>query len=339
MKVLLTGGAGYIGSHTYVTLKERGHEPVILDNFCNSNRAVIDRLTRLFQDAPAVVDADIRDLDALASTLEEHRPNAVIHFAGAKAVGESSTDPLKYYSNNVNGSQTLLQAMNAAEIRNIVFSSSATVYGVPEQLPLTESHPLKTTNTYGATKLIVEDMLRSLHGADQRWSIAILRYFNPVGAHASGMIGEDPNGIPDNLMPFITQVAVGRLPELKVFGDSYDTMDGTGVRDYIHVCDLAEGHEAALSLMNGNECTEINLGTGTGYSVLDMIKTFEEVSEVTIPYSIAEKRTGDVAANWADASRAKTILGWSAQRGLKEMCADCWRWQSQNPKGYAGNEE
>ncbi|MDD9909262.1 MAG: UDP-glucose 4-epimerase GalE [Ahrensia sp.] len=334
MKVLLTGGAGYIGSHTYVALKEHGHEIVILDNFSNANRLVLDRLAQLFQEKVEHVEADIRDRSTLDDVFEAHKPDAVIHFAGAKAVGESATDPLKYYSNNVSGSQTLLEAMDAAEIRNIVFSSSATVYGVPQALPLTEDHPLSSTNTYGATKLIVEDMLRALHGADPRWSVAILRYFNPVGAHPSGEIGEDPGGIPNNLMPYITQVAVGRLAQLKVYGDDYDTSDGTGVRDYIHVSDLAQGHVAALKLMNTGTCTPINLGTGTGYSVLDMIKTFERVNEVSVPYSIAERRPGDVAANWADAQRAKELLGWQAQLGIEAMCADGWRWQSRNPKGY-----
>ena len=339
MKVLLTGGAGYIGSHTYAALIEHGHEAIILDNFSNSKRDVVERLGTLFQLQPEVVDADIREHTAVLAALKEYQPDAVLHFAGVKAVGESGVDPLKYYSNNVCGTQTLLQAMGEADIRNIVFSSSATVYGDPQTLPLTESHPLRTTNTYGATKLVVENMLKALHGADDRWSIAILRYFNPVGAHISGDIGEDPRGLPNNLMPFITQVAIGRLPELKIYGNGYGTPDGTGVRDYIHVCDLARGHAAALSLMNGKNCTEMNLGTGTGYSVLEMVKTFEKVNSTKIPYSFVEERPGDVAAFWADATLAKTILGWSAERQLEEMCADAWRWQVKNPHGYSKDIE
>lgn len=334
LRVLLTGGAGYIGSHTYIALKEAGHEPLIFDSFVNASRIVIARLGALFQQAPTVIEADIRDNAALAACFDTHKPDAVIHFAGAKAVGESVENPLKYYDNNVHGSQVLLSAMGDAGIKKIVFSSSATVYGVPQKLPLTEDHPLSSTNPYGHTKLVVEDMLRALYGADPAWSISILRYFNPVGAHSSGHIGEDPKGIPNNLMPYIAQVAVGRRPHLNVFGNDYETPDGTGVRDYIHVADLAAGHLAALNLLSAPQCQAINLGTGQGYSVLELADAFAGASGRDIPRVIQPRRSGDVAACYADPRLAKDLLGWQAMRGLDEMCMDSWRWQSQNPNGF-----
>lgn len=334
LRVLLTGGAGYIGSHTYIALKEAGHEPLILDNFDNASPVVVTRLGEMFQQPPIVIEADIRDGSALTACFEAHQPDAVIHFAGAKAVGESVANPLKYYDNNVHGSQVLLSAMADAGIKKIVFSSSATVYGVPQHLPLTEDHPLATTNPYGHTKWVVEEMLRALQGSDPAWSIAILRYFNPVGAHASGRIGEDPKGIPNNLMPYIAQVAVGRRPHLNVFGNDYNTPDGTGVRDYIHVADLAAGHVAALTLLDTPQCQAINLGTGKGYSVLEVVDAFARASGREVRYVIEPRRAGDVAACYADARLAEERLGWRAMRGLDEMCADCWRWQSQNPDGF-----
>lgn len=334
MHILVTGGAGYIGSHTYIALREAGHTPVIFDNFANSSPKVLDRLTQLFQSAPICVEGDIRDRAQLEKALVDHGCEAVIHFAGLKAVGESVAKPLAYYETNVCGTERLLAAMNSVGIKNLVFSSSATVYGEPQQLPIGEDHPLSTSSVYGHTKLVVEDMLRAVHAADPQWAIAILRYFNPVGAHTSGLIGEDPADTPNNLMPYISQVAVGRRSHLTIFGDDYPTPDGTGVRDYIHVCDLADGHVAALSLLDKPQCTELNLGTGQGYSVLDMVRAFEAVSHQSIPYRIEGRRPGDVAACYADPSRAEALIGWKAERGLDVMCADVWRWQSRNPMGY-----
>ena len=333
--ILVTGGAGYIGSHTCVELLQAGHDVTVFDNFCNSQPEALHRVERITGRKLAVIRADIRDRAALEQALRESAATAVIHFAGLKAVGESVAQPLEYYDNNVHGSLCLLQAMQACGVRALVFSSSATVYGEPQRLPLREDHPLSATNPYGATKLVVEDMLRDLHASDPTWRIAILRYFNPVGAHASGLIGEDPQGVPNNLLPFVAQVAVGRHAQVNVWGNDYPTPDGTGVRDYIHVVDLALGHVKALErLQRHAECRAINLGTGTGYSVLDMLRAFEQASGRPVPYRIAARRAGDVAACWADPALARELLGWRAERDLQAMCRDAWRWQSRNPDGY-----
>jgi len=334
MRILVTGGAGYIGSHTYIKLLEAGHEPVIFDNFSNSFRQVISRLEQLFQRRPTVVEGDIRDGGSVQAALRAHNCEAVIHFAGAKAVGESMSDPLKYYSVNVTGTQSLLEAMSLVGVKNIIFSSSATVYGEPEVLPIPENHPLSTSSVYGETKLVAENLLRSLHRADPKWSICILRYFNPVGAHPSGLIGEDPRDIPNNLMPFVSQTAVGRRPKVMVFGNDYDTPDGTGVRDYIHVDDLATGHVAALRLLNSRQCMAVNLGTGRGISVLEMIDAFGKTTGRSVPHEVTGRREGDVASSFADASRARHLLGWTATRNVDDMCRDTWKWQSLNPMGY-----
>ncbi len=338
MKILVTGGAGYIGSHTWVALREAGHEPVIFDNFSNASPRVLDRLGQLFQTRPRCVTGDIRDHDAVARTITDHQCEAVIHFAGYKAVGESMAEPLKYYEVNVGGTERLLSAMRQTGVRKLIFSSSATVYGEPQQLPIPEDHPLSATSVYGHTKLVIEEMLRALAKSDPQWAIAILRYFNPVGAHLSGLIGEDPADVPNNLMPYVSQVAVGRRPHLTVFGNDYPTPDGTGVRDYIHVCDLAEGHVAALGLLDRPRCTAINLGTGIGCSVMDMVRAFEAASGRPIPCQIADRRAGDVASCYADPARALDLMGWRAKRDLAAMCADAWRWQSRNPMGYDTGE-
>ena len=334
MRVLLTGGAGYIGSHTWLALREAGHEPIILDSFENSSPVVLDRLGMMFQTKPVCVEGDVRDAETVEATLRKFKCSAVIHFAGLKAVGESMSLPLRYFDYNVNGAERLLTGMSNAGVKKIIFSSSATVYGTPQYLPIDENHPLACASVYGRTKLIIEDMLRAVYAADPSWSITILRYFNPVGEHASGMIGEDPSDVPNNLMPFVAQVAVGLREKLSIFGDDYDTPDGTGVRDYIHVSDLAAGHVAALKLLNKAHCTPINLGTGSGYSVLEMVRTFEKASRHPVPYQIVERRPGDIASCYADATRAKELLGWEAQLGIEDMCKDAWRWQSQNPNGY-----
>ncbi len=340
MKILVTGGAGYIGSHTCLVLLEAGHEVVVYDNLSNSSAEAVRRVEKLSgRPAPLVV-GDIRDRALLQRTLSKEGCEAVIHFAGLKAVGESVEQPLRYYDNNVGGTISLLQAMEECRVHRLVFSSSATVYGEPQRLPLDESHPLSATNPYGRSKLIIEDMLRDLCRADPDWRVALLRYFNPVGAHESGEIGEDPQGIPNNLMPFVAQVAVGLRDELQVWGDDYDTPDGTGVRDYIHVMDLAEGHLAALEYLQRADaagCTAINLGTGQGYSVLDMVRAFEAASGREVPYRIAARRPGDVAACWADPTLARELLGWSARCGIGEMCRDHWNWQQRNPRGYRGD--
>ncbi|MEM8540696.1 MAG: UDP-glucose 4-epimerase GalE [Pseudomonadota bacterium] len=332
--ILVAGGAGYIGSHTYVELKEAGYTPIILDNFSNSSSGVLDRLSMLFQEAPTIIEGDIRNTAVIENALTDHDCDAVIHFAGYKAVGESMANPLKYYEVNVGGSERLLKAMANVGVKKLIFSSSATVYGDPQQLPIPEDHHLSTASVYGQTKLMVEEMLRALYASDPEWSICILRYFNPVGAHLSGMIGEDPSDIPNNLMPFISQTAIGRRDELSVFGDDYDTPDGTGVRDYIHVVDLAKGHVAALNLMSEPQCTPVNLGTGNGVSVLEMVKAFEAASGQKVPYKIVERRPGDIATCYADASRAKELMDWTAHKSLEDMCVDTWRWQSKNPNGY-----
>ena len=335
MNVFITGGAGYIGSHTCVELIQAGHQVSVFDNFCNSQPEALARVERITGQCPKLYQGDIRDADALTQALRDSQATSVIHFAGLKAVGESVQNPLAYYDNNVVGTLRLMQAMRACEVKALVFSSSATVYGDPQQLPIPESHPLSTTNPYGQTKLVIEEMLRDLYRSDTSWRFALLRYFNPVGAHDSGLIGEDPQGTPNNLMPFVAQVAVGRREFLNVWGDDYATADGTGVRDYIHVVDLALGHLKALErLENHAECEAINLGTGVGYSVLDMVKAFEQACGKTLPYQVAPRRTGDIAACYANADKAQRLLGWKAERDLKAMCEDGWRWQSANPQGY-----
>ena len=332
MRILVTGGAGYIGSHTCVELLNAGHEVTVYDNLSNSSSEALKRVEIITSKSVKLIVGDIRDESALTSAMQGC--DAVIHFAGLKAVGESVAKPLEYYDNNVQGTLCLLRAMRINGIKTLVFSSSATVYGDPERLPLNEDHPLRATNPYGQTKLTIEQILRDLYVSDNTWQIMILRYFNPVGAHESGLIGEDPQGIPNNLMPFISQVAVGRRESLNIFGRDYPTHDGTGVRDYIHVVDLAIGHLKALQALNTPQCTAINLGTGTGYSVLDVVKAFERASERTIAYTIAPRRDGDIAVCYAEPSLAKDIIGWSAERDLDQMCRDSWKFQSHNPKGY-----
>ena len=335
MKVLVTGGTGYIGSHTTVLLLEAGYEVTIVDNLSNSDASVVDRIERISGKTVSFFQADIRDRSQLGKLFGRTPFDAVIHFAGLKAVGESSRLPLEYYDNNVTGTLSLLFSMREARVKMLVFSSSATVYGVPKTLPITEEAALSATNPYGATKLVIEEILRSLVASDASWRVGILRYFNPVGAHPSGLIGEDPRDVPNNLMPFVAQVAAGIRPHLSVFGDDYPTPDGTGVRDYIHVMDLAMGHLAALralsSWKNPAPLT-VNLGTGKGTSVLEMVKAFEKASGQRIPIKIAPRRPGDVAACWADPSLAEALLGWKAHRGIDEMCADGWRWQNGEAK-------
>lgn len=337
-KVLVTGGAGYIGAHCVLSLMEAGYEPVILDNLSNANEKVLDRLERLGGYRPQFVRGDVADGALLDKIFAQARFEAVIHFAAFKAVGESVAKPLDYYRNNVCGTLVLLEAMRRAAVKTFVFSSSATVYGDPETVPIPESAPRSATNPYGDTKLVVENMLEALHHAEPDWRIARLRYFNPIGAHASGLIGEDPQDIPNNLLPFVTQVAVGRRDRLQIFGNDYDTPDGTGVRDYIHVVDLAEGHVAALDyLAEQGGLVTLNLGTGSGVSVLQMVSAFERVTGQKIPYRIVDRRPGDIATCYADPSLAKNLLGWTAKRDLDDMCRDAWRWQSSNPQGYEGN--
>ena len=332
--ILVTGGTGYIGSHTVVELLAAGKDVLILDNYANSSPKVLERIAKISGRAPAFREGDIRDADGLRALFAAHRIEAVIHFAGLKAVGESVEQPLTYYDNNVNGTLCLLQAMRQAGVRRLVFSSSATVYGDPHCVPIREDFPLQATNPYGRSKLMVEEMLRDLQRAETDWQIAILRYFNPVGAHPSGLIGENPNGIPNNLMPFVAQVAVGKRAQLSVFGNDYPTPDGTGVRDYIHVVDLAQGHLAALAaLARSSQSLTVNLGTGQGYSVLDMVRAFEAASGRPVPYQIVARRAGDIATCYADPQLAGELLGWQARRGIGEMCADAWRWQSKNPDG------
>ena len=334
--IFVTGGAGYIGSHTCVELLNAGHQVSVFDNFSNSQPEALVRVEHITGKKPLIFQGDIRDKEVLFEALRQSQATAVIHFAGLKAVGESVAQPLAYYDNNVVGTVRLLEVMSACGIQTLVFSSSATVYGDPQYLPLTENHPLSATNPYGKTKLVIEDMLRELYRSDTRWRINILRYFNPVGAHASGLIGENPQGIPNNLLPYIAQVAVGRQEFLNVWGHDYATSDGTGVRDYIHVVDLALGHLKALErLQQGPQCQAINLGTGAGYSVLEMVRAFERASGRAVPYQVAPRRVGDVAACYADPAQALALLGWQAQRGLDTMCEDTWRWQHNNPNGYA----
>lgn len=332
--ILVTGGAGYIGSHTCVELLNSGQEVVVFDNFCNSHPESIRRVEMITGKKVTVVKGDIRDQAAVEAALRQYDCRSVIHFAGLKAVGESVEKPLEYYDNNVIGTHRLLQAMGNCGVKTLVFSSSATVYGDPQRLPLTEDHPLSATNPYGRTKLVIEDMLRDFSRAAPDWRIGILRYFNPVGAHESGLIGEDPQGIPNNLMPFVAQVAVGRRERLNVWGADYPTPDGTGVRDYIHVVDLAIGHLKALACLTEPQCFAVNLGTGIGYSVLDIVKAFEKASARSIPYELAPRRSGDVAACYAAPDFATELLNWRAERDIETMCVDAWRWQSKNPNGF-----
>ena len=335
MKVLLTGGAGYIGSHTCIELLAAGHEAVIVDNYSNSKPEALNRIKEISGKDFTFYEADCCDKDALRKIFSENKIDAVIHFAGLKAVGESVRIPISYYRNNIDSSLALLEVMEEAGCNKIVFSSSATVYGVPKQVPLVEGMDTGCTNPYGWTKYMIEQILTDASVANKDLSVVLLRYFNPIGAHESGRIGEDPNGIPNNLMPFITQVAVGKLPQLSIFGDDYDTHDGTGVRDYIHVVDLAKGHVCAIKKLTENcGCKTYNLGTGKGYSVLDIVKNFEEATGVKIPYSIKDRRPGDIAECYSSAELAEKELGWVAENGIKEMCADSWRWQSMNPNGY-----
>jgi UDP-glucose 4-epimerase len=330
--VFVTGGAGYIGSHTCVELLESGYEVVVYDNLSNAVEESLRRVEAITGKSLRFIRGDIRDAAALERAMEGCE--AVIHFAGLKAVGESVEKPLEYYENNVGGTLNLLKVMKKLGVRRLVFSSSATVYGEPEFLPLTEEHPLAPANPYGRTKAMIEEILRDLYRSDRSWGIAILRYFNPVGAHASGEIGEDPRGVPNNLMPFVAQVAVGRRKELRVYGDDYPTPDGTGVRDYIHVVDLARGHLKALELLGTPRCEILNLGTGKGYSVLELLRAFEKASGRRIPYRVVERRPGDVAACYAEPGRARELLEWEAKYDLAKMCEDSWRWQKKNPEGY-----
>lgn len=334
--ILVTGGAGYIGSHTTLALLEAGHNVIVLDNLANSSLESLRRVERICGRAATFIEGDIRDRALLDSIFVRHSIQAVLHFAGLKAVGESVEQPLAYYENNVSGSVVLFQAMAAAGVFNLVFSSSATVYGEPKQMPISEDCPTGTpTNPYGRSKLMIEEILRDLAISEQRWSIALLRYFNPVGAHHSGLIGEDPNGIPNNLLPYISQVAVGKLQQLSVYGDDYPTVDGTGVRDYIHVVDLADGHLKALAAIAKSQGVHIwNLGTGQGYSVLQMITAFEQAAKVKVPYKIVDRRSGDIAECWADPNKAATELDWQAVHSLNDMMRDTWRWQQSNPDGF-----
>lgn len=336
MKVLLTGGTGYIGSHTCVQLLNSGFEVVIFDNLSNSKALVVDRIEKITGKRPKFIQGDVLDLDLLNKTFSANRFDAVLHFAGLKAVGESLQKPLFYYRNNISGTINLCSAMKKHEVKNLVFSSSATVYGDPPVVPIKEDFPTgNTTNPYGRSKHIIEQILTDLYQSDNSWNIALLRYFNPVGAHESALIGEDPNDTPSNLMPFISQVAVGRRQTLSVFGNDYPTPDGTGVRDYIHVSDLAEGHLCALKKLKQNPGLGIwNLGTGKGFSVLEVIKAFEKASERKISFKIVSRRPGDIAACYADATKARLELDWQAKRSLDQMCIDSWRWQSRNPSGY-----
>jgi UDP-glucose 4-epimerase len=335
MQVLVTGGAGYIGSHTCVELLNKGFDVIVVDNLSNSKQEVLSRIRHITGKDLLFYQADLRDKEAITSLFDKHSIDSVIHFAGLKAVGESVEKPLEYYHNNVTGTLILCQVMREAEVKSIVFSSSATVYGDPATVPIREDFPLQATNPYGRTKLMIEEILQDIHVSDPSWRIALLRYFNPVGAHPSGLIGEDPLGIPNNLMPFIAQVAVGKLPELKVFGNDYPTPDGTGVRDYIHVEDLAKGHIKALDkLEKASGVFTYNLGTGRGYSVLEMIKAFEKACGKPIPYRITKRRPGDIAQCYADPSLALKELDWKTEKTLDDMTADTWRWQMKNPDGY-----
>ncbi len=334
MNILVTGGAGYIGTHTCVALLNAGHSVVIYDNFCNSHQEAVRRVETISGQPVAVVRGDTRDRTLLEQSLHQYQCHAVIHLAGLKAVGESVAQPLHYYDNNVIGTMRLLEAMGAANVHTLVFSSSATVYGIPQHLPLTEQHPLSPQSPYGRSKAMVEDILRDFHHAHPEWCITLLRYFNPIGAHHSGLLGEDPQGIPNNLMPFIAQVAIGQRSHINVWGNDYPTPDGTGIRDYLHVCDLAEGHLAALTHLQTPQCIPINLGTGQGRSVLEVINAFEVACARPLPYEIKPRRPGDIASYYADPTLAKSLLQWEAKRSLQTMCEDVWRWQMTNPNGF-----
>ncbi len=336
MAILVTGGAGFIGSHTCVELQEAGYDVVVYDNLSNASEKSLERVEAITGKSVTFYKGDILDRDRLNEVFDKEDIDSCIHFAGLKAVGESVVKPWEYYENNIAGTLTLIDVMRKHNCKNIIFSSSATVYGDPAEIPITEKCPKgQCTNPYGWTKSMLEQILTDVQKADPEWNVVLLRYFNPIGAHKSGTMGENPNGIPNNLMPYITQVAVGKLPELGVFGDDYDTPDGTGVRDYIHVVDLAKGHVKALKKIEDNSGLSLyNLGTGVGYSVLDIVKNFEEATGVKIPYSIKPRRAGDIATCYSDATKAKEELGWVAENGIKEMCADSWRWQKNNPNGY-----
>lgn len=336
--ILLTGATGYIGSHTWCTLLAAGHDVIGLDNLCNSTVEVVGRIAAITQKEPSFIEGDVRDKALLDTIFSEHKVDAVIHFAALKAVGESVENPLAYYDTNLNGLLTLCRVMQHHGVRNFVFSSSATVYGDPHAVPIKEDFPLSATNPYGQTKLMSEQILRDLEHSDSNWRVAYLRYFNPVGAHESGLIGEDPRGVPNNLMPYVAQVALGKLDKLRVYGGDYPTDDGTGVRDYIHVMDLAQGHAVALQqLFNGSASFTVNLGNGQGYSVLEIVRAYEKASARPIPFEIVARRPGDIAACYADTSLAATLLDWRATRGVDEMCADSWRWQNMNPNGFSAS--
>lgn len=336
MSILVTGGAGYIGSHTSIELLQAGYDIVIVDNFCNSKPESLNRIEDLTGKKPKFYEVDILDRKGLNKVFDENNIEAVIHFAGLKAVGESVEKPIEYYENNISGTLVLCDVMRKHNVKKIVFSSSATVYGMNNKVPFSEDMPTASaTNPYGSTKLFIEQILSDIYVSDNEWSVALLRYFNPIGAHESGRIGEDPNGIPNNLMPYITQVAVGKRKELSVFGNDYDTHDGTGVRDYIHVVDLAKGHLKAVGkVLSSNGVEAYNLGTGIGYSVLDVVNSFEKASGQKVPYKIVERRAGDIATCYADATKALRELGWKAEKNLDDMCRDSWRWQKNNPNGY-----
>lgn len=336
MSILVTGGAGYIGSHTSIELLQAGYDIVIVDNFCNSKPEALNRIEELAGKKAKFYEVDILDRDGLNKVFDENNIEAVIHFAGLKAVGESVEKPIEYYENNISGTLVLCDVMRKHNVKKIVFSSSATVYGMNNKVPFSEDMPTASaTNPYGSTKLFIEQILSDIYVSDNEWSVALLRYFNPIGAHESGRIGEDPNGIPNNLMPYITQVAVGKRKELSVFGNDYDTHDGTGVRDYIHVVDLAKGHLKAVGkVLSSNGVEAYNLGTGIGYSVLDVVNSFEKASGQKVPYKIVERRAGDIATCYADATKALRELGWKAEKNLDDMCRDSWRWQKNNPNGY-----
>ena len=336
MNILVTGGAGYIGSHTVIELVNVGHDVVIVDNLVNSSRKSLDRVEKIINKKIKFYEVDIRDRDNLEKVFTENKFDCCIHFAGLKAVGESVSMPWEYYDNNINGTLVLLDVLRKNNCKNIIFSSSATVYGTPAMIPITEECPKgQCTNPYGQTKSMLEQIMMDMQKADPKWNMVLLRYFNPIGAHQSGKIGESPNGIPNNLMPYITQVAVGKLKELGVFGNDYDTPDGTGVRDYIHVVDLANGHVKALKAIENNCGLAIyNLGTGQGYSVLDLVKAFEEANGIKVPYAIKPRRPGDIATCYSDPSKAERELGWKAQYGIVDMCRDAWRWQKNNPNGF-----
>lgn len=337
MAILITGGAGYIGTHTSVELINSGYDIILVDNFSNSNAVAIKRVEQITGKNVQIINADIRNSDALSKVFEENSIDGVIHFAGLKSVNESIDDPIGYYDNNIAGTINLCKVMNKFDVKKIIFSSSAVVYGNPKTVPIKEDFPVSTSNPYGQSKLMTEQILNDVFISDNDWQVALLRYFNPVGAHESGLIGESPNGVPNNLMPYISQVAVGKLEKLHVFGADYDTKDGTCIRDFIHVVDLAKGHVKALDYFKNNESGEIlklNLGTGKGYTVLELIKTFQKVSEKNIPYDITERRPGDIAISYASAEMANKIISWKTKYNLEDMCRDTWRWQSKNPNGY-----